>query len=64
MEKVIEVLKSMGAKNIEWLDDPLGKKDSSLAFEFDDKRVEIRGCWFNTGFAGIDGDVELIRKAL
>jgi len=60
MKDVLEVLKEMGAKNIDFDEAPDGEYRSQLSFDFNGKVVRIWGEWFNTQEAGIGGDVETI----
>jgi len=58
MQDVLELLKEMGAKNIDFDKAPNGEYSTQLAFEYKGKRAVLYGEWFNTQGAGIGGEVE------
>jgi len=60
MDTVIDVLKDMGATNVQF-DDTVGA-DATLQFEFRGKRITLRGVHFNDSTAGIDGCVVFVES--
>ena len=61
MKDVIELLKSMGAINIDFDESENGEYSSTLSFRFNDERAYLSAEWFNTQEAGISGCVEPIK---
>ena len=52
MDEVIEILKEMGAENVEYQEGL-----EQLVFYFGGKRITLRGVWHNDSTAGICGEV-------
>ena len=56
MERVIEILESMGAKNV-YFTEKVGF-DDSLAFEFNGETVELSGLHYNDSTGGIGATIK------